>query len=74
MSYCPYFWNSRLIYEAHDTQYISEGRFRELLTIVLGFHVYLQEYDSLYILESNEKKLFILHLWPFIAHSFRVPG
>jgi hypothetical protein len=32
------------------------GRFRELLTIVLGFHGYLQEYDSLYILESNDKK------------------
>jgi hypothetical protein len=32
------------------------GPFRELLHIVLGFHGYYKQYDSLYILERNDKK------------------
>jgi hypothetical protein len=37
-----------------------------------------KEYESLYILERNDKKdLTFLYVWPFslaIAHSFEVPG
>jgi hypothetical protein len=52
--YCPQFWGSRVIYNAHDTQYMFErhdqklvflafqGHFHELLPIVLRFRGELQ--------------------------------
>jgi hypothetical protein len=54
VSYCPPFRGSRVIYNAHDTQYMFErhdqklivlafqGHFHELLPIVLGFRGELQ--------------------------------
>jgi hypothetical protein len=31
VSYCPQFWDSRLIYKAHETQYIFERRDQKLI-------------------------------------------
>jgi hypothetical protein len=68
MSYCPQFWGSGVIDRVHDTQYMFErhdqklivfafqGRFCELLPIILGSVEIYKEYDNLYILESNDKK------------------
>jgi hypothetical protein len=54
VSYCPQFWGAGVINKAHDTHYMFErhdqklivfciyGRFRELLSTVLGFRGDLQ--------------------------------
>jgi hypothetical protein len=31
VSYCPQFWGSRVIYKAHETQYIFEMRDQKLI-------------------------------------------
>jgi hypothetical protein len=62
MRYCPQIWGSEVINNVHDTQYMFErhdkkliifafqGRFCELLPIVLGSVEIYKEFDSLYIL------------------------
>jgi hypothetical protein len=47
------------MFERHDKKLVVfafEGRFRELLPIVLGSVEIYKEYDNLYIFESNDKK------------------
>jgi hypothetical protein len=56
------------MFERHDQKliiFVFKGHFHQLLPIVFWSVEIYKEYDSLYILEKNEKNLSFLHLWPF---------
>jgi hypothetical protein len=52
VSYCPLFWDSKVIYKAHDNQ----GHFHELLPTVLEFGGIYKAHDTQYMFERLDKK------------------
>jgi hypothetical protein len=67
-------WHSVHVLEAWPKLIIFAfyGRFHELLPSYMEIY---KEYDSLYILERNDKNSLFLHLWPFLwAIAHRVGG
>jgi hypothetical protein len=69
------------MFERHDQKlivFVFRAIFMSYCLLFWGSVEIYKEYESLYILERNDKKdLSFLHVWPFlwaIAHSFGVLG
>jgi hypothetical protein len=71
VSYCPQFWDSMVIYKAHETHYIFERRDQKLIVFVFwtffmsycpqfwGLGVIYKVHDTQYIFERHDQKLVI---------------
>jgi hypothetical protein len=72
VSYCPKFWDSRVIYKAHDTQYMFERHdqnssflhfravFMSYCPQIWGSIVIYKVHDTQYIFERHDQKLIVL--------------
>jgi hypothetical protein len=74
--YCPQFWGSRVIYKAHDTQYIFERHDQKIVLCLRaifvsycpqfwGSGVIYKAHHTQYIFERRDQKLIV---FAFLGH------